>query len=72
MASRKPLVPRNRDVGREGGKPTRRERYRFALLSKAALVDQVNMILGQADVSVPQLNITEDDLANPTVRTCVN
>ena len=65
MASRKPLVPRNRDVGREGGKPAaKRERYRFALLSKSSLVEQVNMILCQDDTYTP---VTEDDITNPTV-----
>ena len=69
MASRKPLVPRNREIGRESGKPAKKERYRFALLSKAALVEQVNMILGQMDASMPRISITEEDLTNPTVST---
>ena len=67
MTSRKPLLPRNHDVRREGGKAAKKERYRFALLSKTALAEQLNMILRQADVPGPPVNITEDDLANPLV-----
>ena len=52
---------------REGGKAAKKERYRFALLSKTALAEQLNMILRQADVPGPPVNITEDDLANPLV-----
>jgi myosin heavy subunit len=66
MTSRKPLLPRNRDVGREGGKTSRRERYRFAILNKVALVEQVNMILQQVDVAIPHLSLTEDDLSSPS------
>ena len=72
MASRKPLVPRNREIGRETGKPAKKERYRFALLSKAPLVEQVNMILGQLDASMPRISITEEDLTNPTVSIYTN
>ena len=69
MTSRKPLVPRNRDIGVTGdsGKPARRERYRFAVLNKTVLVEQVNMILGQMDQSMPRISLTEEDITNPTV-----
>ena len=67
MTSRKPLGPRNRDMGRDPGKPTKKERYRFALLNKASLVEQVNMILGQMDASMPRMTLTEEDISNPTV-----
>ena len=71
MTSRKPLLPRNQDVGVEGGKTTKKERYRFALLSKPSLVGQVNMILQQVDGSIKRVALSEDDLTNPTVCTCI-
>ena len=70
MTSRKPLLPKNRDLGREGGKMAKKERYRFALLSKAALVEQVNMILQQVDMSMLHVSLMEEDLVSPSVSTC--
>lgn len=67
MTTRKPLVPWNRDPGRGTGKATKKERYRFALLSRASLVEQLNMILRQVDVSGPPVTLSEEDLTNPTV-----
>lgn len=68
MANRKPLAPRNRDLGREGGgKIARKGRYRFPLLNKATLVAQVNTILEQVDASMPQVILSEEDVVNPTV-----
>lgn len=68
MSTRKPLVPWNRDPGKGTGKATKRERYRFALLSRASLVEQLNMILRQVDVSGPPITLSEEDLASPSVR----
>ena len=48
----------------------KKERYRFALLSKAALVEQVNMILQQVDMSMLHVSLMEEDLVSPSVSTC--
>ena len=67
MSTRKPLVPWNRDPGKGTGKATKKERYRFALLSRASLVEQLNMILRQVDVSGPPITLSEEDLTSPSV-----
>lgn len=64
MTSRKPLLPRNRDLGKDGGKTAKKDRYLFAILSKAALVEQVNKVMQQVTTYV---TLTEDDLTTPTV-----
>lgn len=69
MTHRKPLVPRNREIGRESGKPARKERYRFALLDRSALVEQLNVILGQMDTSLPRTVLVEEDVIHTTVST---
>ena len=64
MTSRKPLLPRNRDLGKEGAKAAKKDRYLFAILSKSALVEQVNKVMQQVTTYV---SLTEDDLTTPTV-----
>lgn len=63
MASRRPLSARNVDHTQGRGKP-KKERYPFALLDRATLVQNLRHLT--KDSSFP-VNVCEDDLLKPTV-----
>ena len=63
MASRRPLSARNVDHTQGKGKP-KKERYPFALLDRATLVQNLRHLT--KDSSFP-VNVCEDDLLKPTV-----